>query len=93
MDPRKGKSVVKGNRSTRPTLSTVGYRLQEAFDLFYGTKKSEDMRDTGTDSSRRYVGALYNRAATPDTSDDIQLLSGRADYYDKSRQQYKAPAV
>ncbi|TCM89581.1 integrase/recombinase XerD [Paenibacillus sp. BK033] len=42
MDPRKGRSVVKGNRSTART--SLALSLGDAFDLFYNAKKAAGMR-------------------------------------------------
>ncbi|MDR6883557.1 tyrosine-type recombinase/integrase [Bacillus sp. 3255] len=44
-DPRKGKSVVKGNIGKAAKTIAKGYGLEEAFDLFYSAKKSEGMRE------------------------------------------------
>jgi integrase/recombinase XerD len=42
-DPRKGKVIVRGKREVSSTIKTIGYGLDEAFEMFYSAKKSEGM--------------------------------------------------
>ncbi|MFD1957129.1 tyrosine-type recombinase/integrase [Paenibacillus thailandensis] len=44
MDPRKGRSIVKGNRNVVRT--NLSLSLREAFDMFFNAKKAEGMRES-----------------------------------------------
>lgn len=56
MDPRKGKTVIKGNREVNTKVTTSDYALEEAFDIFYAAKRSEGMRPRTLEEYITYWG-------------------------------------